>query len=175
MSGRNRRRHGSHADEASQQHRPNSVGGAPRWRLTPLKIGIGLGVVVIGGAYLLGAALRRGDADVLPDQAVNTFQPGSAQHGSPNAMPQTTAGPSQSIGNRTTMAGGLLPPPPPGVRVPVNNTDPVTGKPIEPTSPTLPYKGYTIAFCCEQSEGYRGAWARMSDMDKDAFVLKCLR
>ncbi len=102
------------------------------WRrhLTPIKIGISLGVVALGIALLLGPMLRDGGGPIP-------------------ALPVTT--------------------------VPINDVDPVTGKPIEPSSPTLVYKGLTIAFCCEKSSGYKGGWVRMSEAEKDAFVRRCLK
>jgi len=68
-----------------------------------------------------------------------------------------------------------LPPPAPGTRMPLNDTDPFTGKPIEPTSPTVTHKGYVIAFCCADSSGYKGGWARMSDSERDAVVRRYLK
>ncbi len=71
--------------------------------------------------------------------------------------------------------GAILPPASPGIKIPINDVDPATGKPIEPSSPTLVYKGLTIAFCCDKSPGYNGGWARMSEAEKDAFVRRCLK
>jgi hypothetical protein len=70
-------------------------------------------------------------------------------------------------------AGGL-PPPAPGTKVPINDTDPFTGKPIEPTSPTTNHKGYVVAFCCEKSAGYKGGWERLTESQKDALVRRFL-
>jgi len=66
------------------------------------------------------------------------------------------------------MAG--LPPPGPSTRVPVNQVDRFTGKPITASSPTIPYKGYVVAFCCPHSTGYRGGWDRLSEAEKDTYV-----
>ncbi len=104
------------------------------WRrhLTPLKMGISLGIITIGIALLLGPMLRDG-------------------------------------------GGPILSPAPPGTKVPINDVDPVTGKPIGPFSPILVYKGYNIAFCCEKSSGYKGDWVQMSEAEKDAFVRRYLK
>ena len=67
------------------------------------------------------------------------------------------------------------PPPAPGTKTPINDTDPVTRKPLTPTSPTLNYKGYVIGFCCADSAGYKGEWERMSENEKDAFVRRYLK
>jgi hypothetical protein len=88
-----------------------------------------------------------------------------------NPVPAPTASSAPAIASATTG----LPPPAPGTKVPVNDVDPVTGKPLTPSSPTLAYKGYAIGFCCAQSAGYTGAWERMSEKDKDAFVRKYLK
>ena len=66
------------------------------------------------------------------------------------------------------MAG--LPPPGPSTRVPVNQVDRFTGKLITASSPTIPYKGYVVAFCCPHSTGYRGGWDRLSEAEKDTYV-----
>ena len=68
-----------------------------------------------------------------------------------------------------------LPAPAPGTKTPLNDTDPVTGKPLTASSPTLAYKGYVIGFCCASSAGYKGGWDRMSEKEKDAFVRKYLK
>jgi len=68
-----------------------------------------------------------------------------------------------------------LPPPAPGTKTPINDTDPVTGKPLTASSPALAYKGYVIGFCCASSAGYKGGWDRMSEKEKDAFVRKYLK
>lgn len=66
------------------------------------------------------------------------------------------------------MAG--LPPPGPSTRVPVNQVDRFTGKPITASSPTIPYKGYVVAFCCPHSTGYRGRWDHLSEAEEDTYV-----
>jgi len=66
------------------------------------------------------------------------------------------------------MAG--LPPPGPSTRVPVNQVDRFTGKLITASSPTIPYKGCVVAFCCPHSTGYRGGWDRLSEAEKDTYV-----
>lgn len=58
---------------------------------------------------------------------------------------------------------------------PINNVDPMTNKPIGPKSPTVLYKGHTIAFCCANSSGYRGGWDRMSEAQKDAVVARFVK
>ncbi len=66
-----------------------------------------------------------------------------------------------------------LEPAAPGLPVPLNTTDVTTGKPIESTSPTVTHKGYTIAFCCDKSSGFR-RWPQMSEAERDALVRKYL-
>ena len=58
---------------------------------------------------------------------------------------------------------------------PINNVDPLTGKAIGPNSPTVLYKGHTIAFCCVKSSGYTGGWERMGEAQKDAFVARFVK
>jgi hypothetical protein len=107
--------------------------------------------------------------------AVATLPTPAAAPGAPApvvapASPAPAAAPSSPVPAVTE-----LPPPGPMTRVPINDVDPVTGKPLTPTSPTLPYKGYSIGFCCDKSAGYTGGWERMSERDKDAFVLKYVK
>ncbi len=52
---------------------------------------------------------------------------------------------------------------------PLNNVDPVSGKPVDAFSPTVTYENYTIGFCCNVS---KIKWARLPKEDKDAFVLR---
>ena len=52
---------------------------------------------------------------------------------------------------------------------PLNNVDPVSGKPVDGFSPTATYENYTIGFCCNVS---KIKWARLPKEDKDAFVLR---
>ncbi len=115
----------------------------------PIVIAVGLGIVLLGGAALLGPWLK--------DRAVPA--PGAAGDAGP-------AG--RTIAN-------ILPPPAAGTRTPINDADPVTGKALTPVSPTLTYKGYVIGFCCGESGGYRGGWDRMSEREKDAFVRRHLK
>ena len=149
---KNRRREGG----AWRPHVPASVvPHAPQTRrLTPIKVGIGLGVVLLGAAALLSPWLRTRDSGALPGAPVGTTQPGN---------------------RAVTPALSSLPPPAPGTRVPLNDVDPLTGKAITANSPTTNYKGYVIGFCCDQSGGYRGDWARMSESQKDAFVRRYLK
>ena len=91
----------------------------------------------------------------------------------PAWVPQTTTQPERSppplpLFDSPVMAG--LPPPGPSTRVPVNPVDRFTGKPITASSPTIPYKGYVVAFCCPHSTGYRGGWDRLSEAEKDTYV-----
>ena len=157
MSSKNKAKNRPHEVHAPQQRRPAEAASEQRprpRRLTPIAVGIGLGVVVLGAAALLGPALRGRDRATLPRAPLSTTLPGGVS---------ITAGLSS------------LPPAPPGTRVPLNDVDPVTGKPIEAASPTITYKGYVIGFCCDQSSGYRGGWERMSQTQKDAFVRRYLR
>ncbi|MFA6043714.1 MAG: hypothetical protein WC718_01910 [Phycisphaerales bacterium] len=63
-----------------------------------------------------------------------------------------------------------LPSPGPSTRVPVNQVDRFTGKPIVASSPSVTYKGYVVAFCCQHSSGYLGGWDRLSEAEKDTYV-----
>lgn len=128
------------------------------WRrhLTPIKLGLGLGVVAIGAVLIWGSLRRDGDSSTLPrDDGSTTLT--------------STVGPATA---KPAVVG--LPPAPPGTKTPINSVDPLTGKPITPSSPTTVYKGYVIAFCCAKSSGYNGGWARMGETEKDAFVRRCL-
>jgi len=125
---------------------------APRWiswtrHLTPVKLGLGLGVVAIGVALIWGSLRPDGGTTLL-----------------------STVG---SAAAKPVVVG--LPPAPPGTKAPINSADPLTSKSISPSSPTTVYKGYVIAFCCEKSSGHNGAWASMSESEKDAFVRRCLK
>ena len=157
MSKKNRRKNWSHEEGTARPQQPGSArathGARPR-RITPVKVGIGLGIVMLGGALLLGPALRGRDSAPLPPATVGTTQPVAA-----STLP--------------VVAG--LPPPAPGTRVPLNDVDPVTGKTVTASSPTLYYKGYAIGFCCENSGGFKGEWTRMSESQKDAFVRKYVK
>ena len=124
--------------------------------LTPIKLGLGLGVVAVGAALIWGSLRQEAGNSTLPrDDGSTTL---------PSTVAPTTAKP--------VVVG--LPPAPLGTKTPINNVDPVTGQPIKPTSPTTVYKGYVIAFCCTNSSGYKGDWARMSETEKDAFVRRYL-
>ena len=72
-------------------------------------------------------------------------------------------------------AAEVLTPAPIEQSVPVNREDPFTGKPTHRLSPTTIHKGYLVAFCCPRSGAYRGGWEKMSESEKDAFVLESLR
>ncbi len=122
-------------------------GPAPR-RWTFIAVAVGLGILLLGGAALVGPVLKGGKA---------TSQPAGARAPVPRSL------------------ATFLPPPAPGTRTPINDTDPVTGKPLTPTSPVLAYKGYQIGFCCDKSAGYTGGWERMSESQRDAFVRKYLK
>ena len=156
MSRKHKSKHGRREDEASRMDRPTETAGqdARALRLTPIKFGIGLGVVVLGAAALFSPPLRGRDRPAAPVAPVSTTQP---------------------VSSAVTPAVTSLPPPAPGTRVPLNDVDPVTGKPITALSPTTNYKGYVIGFCCTSSEGYKGAWARKSESEKDAFVRQYLK
>jgi hypothetical protein len=52
---------------------------------------------------------------------------------------------------------------------PINNVDPVSGKPVDGFSPTATYENYTIGFCCDVS---KSRWVRLPKEDKDAFILR---
>lgn len=112
--------------------------------LSPLKIGIGLGVIAIGVALYFSPMF--GDSS----GPVNAEKPS---------------------GVSTLLTSPGLPENKP----PINKIDPVTGNAIEAFSPSLFYKGYKIAFCCDQSSGYTGGWDKLSEAKKDAFVQQCLK
>lgn len=121
-----------------------------RRRLLPIKVGIGLGVVVLGGALLFGPAFR------VRDSA---------------GSPGTSLGASLFGGSDPTYVSDL-PPPGPNTRVPINDTDPFSGKPHPSTGPTATHKGYVIGFCC--GESYK-PWGRLSERERDALVRRFLR
>jgi len=60
MSRKHKSKHGRREDEASRMDRPTETAGqdARALRLTPIKFGIGLGVVVLGAAALFSPPLR---------------------------------------------------------------------------------------------------------------------
>ncbi len=144
--------------------------GPPPRRVSPLKVGVALGVVVLGTAALLGAAFRGRDAATISGGTLSTRQPAGAP-----VTPDAKGAVAPTASSTAAPAAAELPPPPPGTRVPLNDVDPVTGKPITPNSPTLTYKGYTIAFCCGSSGGYNGGWARMSESEKETFVRRYVK
>jgi hypothetical protein len=170
MSKKNKVRNRQHEDvKPRPPQRTAAVGDVsprPR-RLTPIKIGIALGVVALGAAVLLRPVLSGGGGNVLTQGGSDVVSLGAA------AGTTTTAAASTAVPPKPVATG--LPPPAPGTKSPLNDTDPVTDKPITPSSPTLDYKGYAIGFCCASSEGYKGAWNRMSEKEKDAFVRKYLK
>ena len=146
-------------DAAPRYHQPAET--APQRisrtrRLTPIKLGLGLGVVAVGAALIWGSLRHDGGNSTLPRDDGSMTPPSTAERAT----------------TKPTVVG--LPPAPSGTKAPINEFDPVTDKPITPASPTLVYKGYVVAFCCASSSGYTGAWARMSEAEKDAFVRRCL-
>ncbi|NQT20942.1 MAG: hypothetical protein HQ592_14640 [Planctomycetes bacterium] len=110
-------------------------------RLAPIAVAAALGVGLLGAAVLWITSADRESAPPTPTGYDTT-------RSAPDRLPARSG------------STGL----------PINDVDPVTGKPITPTSPTLVYKEHVIGFCCEDSTGYRGGWARMSEAKKDAFV-----
>lgn len=147
-----------------EQHRgQGSLGqGGRARRFTPVRVGIALGVVLLGGTALVSLSDKGRPADA-----------GIAVPAVPAAIPRgltTSATPAPA---QPPIADNP-PSPPPGTRMAINATDPFTGKVISASSPTLDYKGYVIGFCCSGSEGWKGGWDRMSEADKDAFVRQCL-
>ncbi len=170
MSKKNKVRNRQHEDvKPRPPQRTAAVGDVsprPR-RLTPIKLGIALGVVALGAAALLRPVLSGGGGNALTQGGSDVVSLGAAA-GTTTAAAASTPAPPKPV------ASGL-PPPAPGTRSPINDTDPVTGKPITPSSPTLNYKGYAIGFCCADSGGYKGEWARTSESQKDAFVRKYLK
>jgi hypothetical protein len=142
---------GGRAHEHARRNERQSAAGTTRAASgrRPVIIGIVLGAIAIGGAALWGG-LRDG----------GTGRDTAASMSAPATVPPTAAS---------------LPPASPGTRVPLNDVDPVTGKPITASSPTLTHKGYVIGFCCANSEGYKGGWNRMSEAQKDAFVRRYVK
>ncbi len=138
-----------------EQVAATSVPSSGRWLVT---IGIAFGVSAIGGVSIWGV-LRDGGTPMTPTPG--TSAPAVSILPPPKPTP-------------TAPVVTALSPPAPGTRVPLNDTDPFTGKPVTPNSPTVTHKGYVIAFCCENSSGYRGGWARMSDSERDAVVRRYL-
>ena len=119
-------------------------------------MGISLGVAILGIALLLGPRLLDDGGTTLPSK-----QPGA-----------TTLNPAPRV-TEESGATTLLPAPP-GTKVPINEVDPVTGKPITPSSPMKTHKRYVIAFCCAKSAGYTG-WDWISEAEKDALVRRYLK
>ena len=68
-----------------------------------------------------------------------------------------------------------VPLPGPGTRVPINPVDLFTDKPTTFSSPTKPYKGYSVAFCCANSAGYNGGWDGLTEAEKDTYVRSFLK
>lgn len=140
MSNRKKRMREQAAQEAAASAR--------RRRLLPIKLGVGFGVVILGGALLFGSAFRGRD--------------GTGSSGA-------SFGTSLFGGSDPTYVSDL-PPPGPNTRVPINDSDPFSGKP--PLGPTVTHKGYVIGFCC--SESYK-PWGRLSERERDALVRQYLR
>lgn len=159
-----RKRHPKHEDRDSGK-KPNQRkdGDPPRqpWSkvLTPVRMGMALGVVVLGVALYVGLTGRSSNLPASTSSG-NTRNAGTAGTASPEV---------------TQLSMSSLPPAPPGTKSPINDTDPVSGKPITATSPTIAYEGYVVAFCCKDSAGYKGGWDRMTETDKDAFVRRWLK
>jgi hypothetical protein len=150
-----------------QQHQGHGSSGqaAPARIFTPVKIGICLGVVLLGATALV--------------TLLNQEPPAGAQITAPRAAAIPADSMAKAFGVSTTPAvpqpiPASNPPAAPGTKMAINSTDPFTGKVITPKSPTVDYKGYTIAFCCEQSSGWKGGWERLSEAEKDAILRKYL-
>ncbi len=130
---------------------------ASRRVLLTITIGVVLGGIVLGAAALLRPAASPATAPaVRPPAAI----------ASPARMPAVPVQP---------VAVADLPPAGPGVKSPINDIDPFSGKTLTPESPTVTYKGYVIGFCCTNSSGWRGGWERWSDKEKEAFIRSCLK
>ncbi|MHC4415082.1 MAG: hypothetical protein ACYS0G_07350 [Planctomycetota bacterium] len=54
----------------------------------------------------------------------------------------------------------------------LNDTCPMSGRPVDPDAPTVSYAGQTVGFCCG---GCVGMWGKMATADKDAFLAKFQR
>jgi len=149
--------------EKHTSKRPPKRRTAPPRRLNPLAIGIGLGVVLLGGTAvvtLLDKDQQHSKAAALPAGGIPTT-PASAAPAANPALAQP-------------LAAFVLPPASPGTKVPINDIDDFSGKKVGPSSPTIEYKGYVIAFCCADSAGWKGGWERLSESEKDALVRKHL-
>ncbi len=137
--------------------------------LTPLKMG--LGVVILGAALFFGPKLfdDGGTTPSRPKPGATTINPAPPGARKPGATTALTTPPGAEKPGVTTLI-----PAPPDTKVPINDVDPVTGKPITPSSPMKTYEGYVIAFCCAKSAGYTG-WDRMSETEKEALVRRYLK
>lgn len=58
---------------------------------------------------------------------------------------------------------------PPTGPPPLNDVDPVSGKPVDRFSPKTTYENHTIGFCCNVS---KSKWMRLPKEDKDDFILR---
>jgi hypothetical protein len=123
---------------------------ARRRRLRPIKVGVALAVVVLGGALLFGNAFRGRDStgSLGPSLGMSLF------------------------GGKDLGYISDLPPPGPNTRVPINYADPFSGKPHPSGGPTVTHKGYVIGFCC--AESYT-KWNPLSERERDAVVRGYLR
>ena len=138
------------AAEAAARH------GSSTRRLTPIRLGLGLGVLVIGVAIVWTLTQPHNGVSTLPG----------------DGGPPTTSSAVAPDQARSGLTG--LPPATPGTKEPINSADPMTAEEITSTSPTTLYKGYVVAFCCPRSPAYNGGWARMGKAEKDAFIRRCL-
>lgn len=129
--------------------------------LTPIGLGLGVGVVALGIALYVGLSGHDSSLSVAKDTRNAT---------TPIARTPVTAWPAAT---QPAITG--FPLAPMGPQSPINNVDPVSGEPITPRSPTITYKGHVVAFCCRNSKGYNGGWERMSETEKDAFIRRWIK
>lgn len=167
MSRKNKTKNRQHRAMVSQPLRPTGAveGSNLRpLRLTPIKIGIALGAVALGAALLLRPVLSGGGGNALTQGGSDMVSLGAVA-GATTAPAASTPAPPKPV------ATGL-PPPAPGTRVPINDADPFSGKPVSPGGPTVSHQGYVIGFCCAESNK---PWGRLSETEKDTLVRKYLK
>jgi hypothetical protein len=54
----------------------------------------------------------------------------------------------------------------------INDACPMSGRPVDPNTPTVSYKGHEVGFCCG---GCPGPWVDKTEAEKDAFIAQLAR
>jgi hypothetical protein len=111
-------------------------------------------LLLVSGGLLIGPLFNGRDDSTRPAARAPAMETGNATRAAESFAAVT--------------AGEMVPAP--AAAEPINAVDPFTGKPINANSPTVVYKGRTLAFCCASSPGYQGEWARLSEADKDDLI-----